>query len=248
MVKEKIKKYKKPLLLAVIVIPLFLLLLKFFFVKSDKKTSPPQDNTQVTIVPSQTSRNEVSPLSLSIISSSPSNNQVDVPVDTTISFRFNKPVSVNDVPLSILPDIQYNLSTQGDQLILQPLQSLNPGTRYIITLRLKDANGQPALYSYMFTTIGPTPTYLPNTRPNGLPEQSENFQRQNYPDIYLANKTPYSTNSFSIEYSTTETGHYYFIVTLGGTNQDAAKEDFLDWLHSLQLTDQQIQGLDIQYQ
>lgn len=89
-----------------------------------------------------------------------------------------------------------------------------------------------------------------DTRPTQYAEtQIQQFKQAN-PDMFLANQLPYSTHTFSVVFSgykKTPIGHYYFTVTLKGADQNSAKNDFLEWLHSLGLVDAQIQNLDIYY-
>ncbi|HLB61111.1 MAG TPA: hypothetical protein VJL83_05915, partial [Patescibacteria group bacterium] len=102
-----------------------------------------------------------------------------------------------------------------------------------------------------FFSTGPTPTKLPDTFP-GVEEviKQETFERENHPDVYLTNKTPYAEPSFSVvsDFKKEPTGHYYFIVEISeGFTLEQGRTEFVNWLKTLQLTEQQINLLDIEY-
>ncbi|MCL5439143.1 MAG: hypothetical protein M1268_04105 [Patescibacteria group bacterium] len=97
----------------------------------------------------------------------------------------------------------------------------------------------------------PTTEQLIYDRAGEMATEEENFQRKNHPDVFLSNKTPYSTANFSIVnpgFKSLPNGHYYFTITLMGTNKELSKTEFINWLLSLGLTNNQIQNLDITYQ
>ena len=185
---------------------------------------------------------------LSVVSTSPTNNQTAVPVSlNNIILTFDQDVSVPDVPLAISPTIHYSINSEGKSIIITPQEQLDPGTTYSVVLRLYKAGGQINYYSLNFSVIGPTLTPMPTDSFNQ--QQENDQQRQAAPDVYLSNYTPYSGSDFSISSNyNLPLHHYQFAVTLSGSDQTQAKQDFLSWLKTLGYTDQEIQSLDITYQ
>lgn len=98
------------------------------------------------------------------------------------------------------------------------------------------------------TTDGPTQTFLPDTQPSGAAEREDNFQKENHPDVFLSNQTPFENEMFLVEsgYKSAPTGHFYFKIMLKG-NYETSKKTVFDWMKSLGLLDTQIQKLDIEY-
>lgn len=78
-------------------------------------------------------------------------------------------------------------------------------------------------------------------------KNAEDFNKTNHPDVYVANKTPYETTDFSVTSRFVPgypEGHYGFSVTQNTAN---AQKAFVAWLHSLGLSDEMINTLDIIY-
>ena len=86
---------------------------------------------------------------------------------------------------------------------------------------------------------------IPDTMPEGAAEAERLFQRENHPDVYLANFTPYDSGSFSVQSEFLSDTNLFRFTVIQKTS--AAKDDFTNWLKSLQLSDQQIGTLDISY-
>lgn len=185
---------------------------------------------------------------LAVISTSPINNQKNVPVTlSNITITFDQTVAVSDVPLSIAPSLPYAISSKNNSIIITPKSQLLPGITYFIFLRLYNSPDQITPFSLSFTTEGITPTPLPADNFNVQDDFSQ--QRQAAPDVFLSNYTPHSGSDFSISSTyNLQIHHYQFTVALTGSDQNQAKQDFITWLKSLQFTDQQIQALDITYQ
>jgi hypothetical protein len=255
-------------IIALIFIPVFLFTIAVFTQNNNKNqaitpTTNPTSilNTSTTPLPSKPSFSFTPPPTyppvnptgytahkqFSIISTSPANNQTNIPINlNAIIITFDQPVTVQDIPLSIGPSIQYTIAAQNNSIIITPQEQLKTGMTYDIVLRLYQNEGQIKLYPFNFTIAGPTPTPLPTDQPGW---ENPDELRLTAPDVYLSNYTPYSETSFNVtsDYIFTPTGHFYFVATLHG-DTTSAKNAFITWLHSLKLTDQQIQGLDIRYQ
>lgn len=92
-----------------------------------------------------------------------------------------------------------------------------------------------------------TPTPLPPANQDHAADLNNQYNMTNQPDIFLSNKTPYDTTDFSVtsDFASSPTQHFFFTVTAKNAH---AQQAFLTWLHSLGLTDGQIQILDVRYQ
>lgn len=78
-------------------------------------------------------------------------------------------------------------------------------------------------------------------------KNAEDFNKTAHPDVYVANKTPHDTTDFSVTSRFVPgypEGHYGFTVTQHTQN---AQKAFIAWLHSLGLSDETINGLDVVY-
>lgn len=189
------------------------------------------------------------PSPLSVISTSPEDQSSNILPDSDIIITFNKEPKTNDIRFSSIPEISGSVEIVENNYIFKPTSPLSNSTNYIITLGLLDRKPT-GVHGFTFQTGGgPTPSPLPDTRPEELIEQSGQFQKQKYPDVYLSNQTPYSNDNFSIvsEYTLSPAGHFYFTVILKG-DKTKSKENFIDWLRSLGLTNSQISALDIRYE
>lgn len=185
---------------------------------------------------------------LDIIFTQPEDKAKNISLSQDIIISFNRVLSLSEVIFVLAPAVNYTTSINGNNLIIKPSEPLSPGTLYTYIINYKFLKQLPSK-TRSFTTLGPTPSVKPDTFPVGLFEEQDRLQREKHPDIFLANQTPYSTNDFSIssDFKQTPIGHFYFVVTLKGEDKNLAKNNFMAWLESLGLTDQQIQGFDITY-
>lgn len=183
--------------------------------------------------------------SLTIVSTQPADRATNIGVEEKIIVTFNRKPEADEVSFSISPDVYYFMEIQENKLLAIPQEKYSAGTQYTFAVKYK--NPPYTSKTYSFTTIGPTQTTLPDTYPSGAREIEENFQRLNHPDVFLSNKTPYKTNTFSVSsrFVSVPIGHYAFTVT--AANVEQAKKEVQSWLKSLELTDTQIQTLDIEY-
>lgn len=181
---------------------------------------------------------------LSVISSIPTANTQDVPPNITLRITFNKELRLELASVKFTPTATFQLSLVSNILFIDPTTDLLPNTNYTAEVSI---SGMFSPYILSFRTASQNPA---GTAPDAesLKKQDE-ILRQMKPDAYLANKLPYSTNNFSTSSAIKpSTNNLYFIVELKGADKVSAKNAFLGWLKSLQLTDTQIQGLDIEYQ
>lgn len=176
---------------------------------------------------------------------SPQNNENNVPTTVPVNFVFNKTVDPGGITIDITPKTAFTYQVLSENLIISFSGGLQPNTPYTVNMR---AVGMSSSYQLVFTTAAQNPK---DTSPglDAMRQQADHL-RQTNPDVYLSNNVPYSGKDFSIALGSLKpvpTSHYSFVVTLINSNQVAAKNSFINWLHSLNLADSQIQGMDFAY-
>ncbi len=180
---------------------------------------------------------------LSILGVTPPDQTTNVPVNTAITIGFSRNFSANEITFSIGPNVSYTSKISGSTLTITPNLPLLPGATYQYVIQFSDGSFS---QKYSFTTAGQNDN---SNNPNY--DNTNTLQNDWYksfkPDVFLANKTPYQGSDFSVTYDFTDipNEHYFFIVT---TSSNQGQQDFLSWLKSLGLTDNQIQQLEIHYQ
>lgn len=232
-------------LIAIIVLVIIIILSGILLLSSNKNNGsntvapPPSDEFTISDTPQPTSP------PLNVISTRPENGSTNIAIDTKIIVSFNRIISADEIEFSISPATLYQQNVSSNTIVVNFDQLLQVGVTYTFVIKTqKGTLGR----TYSFTTLGPPQTFLPDTNP-GLNESDQAFQIQNHPDVYLSNQTPFATTQFAIssEFKTDPSGHFAFTLILKGSNKDAAKEAFIDWLISIGLTDDQIGLLDISY-
>lgn len=184
---------------------------------------------------------------LEIISVTPEHKSENIPLQQLIIVELNRAFSLREIEFAIDPTISYTPQIKNTQLIISPNPAFFPSTRYTFSIRTLGTDQFSKTYS--FQTIGPTPIFLPDTQPPGGPEKVENFQKQNNPDVFLANKTPFSTTDFSVtnEFASEPSEHFRFTIFLTEPNKEIARQKAVEWIKSIGLTDEQITSLDIDW-
>lgn len=223
------------ILLAVIV------LIAVFFSSRNKQTSPAQENSFIpTAIPIPTSRDSVP---LKIIRTDPLDKKTAVPVNQIITITFNRNLAPQDVSFAILPDAPHVANIVNNQLLVNFTATLSAHTTYTYTITSK---GTVVTHPNTFTSADAVSAI---TNDNAA-ETMTNWSRANEPDLFLYNHVPYSTTNFSVTGDSTQTApyHFYFTVSLTGLNTDEDKKEFVAWVASLGLTNDQIQKLDIRFQ
>lgn len=166
-----------------------------------------------------------------------------VQLDQELVVTFNKSFSQEDVEVTVEPSFPYDTSVEGKQLIITPQRPLQPDTDYTLTVRPTVSQER----SFTFKTINPQDETDADTYPIGAREQSEEFQRINYPDVFLANQTPYETEQFVITHEYDPgVGAFVFQVQLRGNIQES-RQAFADWLVSLGMTGEQVDRVQIEF-
>ena len=208
-----------------------------------------QSNDALVITANQTAVSRPSPMqsNLTVISTTPQNEAKNIPAEEKIIITFNRKLEASEVTVTFLPSLTVTIEIDENVLTVTPESPYKPGLKYTYVVRFPNTIILPK--SYSFTTTGPTQPFLPDTQPTGAAEKEDNFQRENHPDVFLSNQTPYKGSSFTItsEFKSTPSGHFAFKVSLTGSDKSLAKNEFYNWLTSLQLTGQQITLLDIEY-
>ena len=228
----KDKKFIITIISVIVAIPILLFLISLLFTRAVKKPS--------TTTPS--------PTQAPLLKTSIQNNQINVPLDGVLTVDFGRPIQASEFAVTYLPVANFSTQASGTILTVTPSSPLKPSTRYSITVSTADR--KKLLVALVFTSLGPTPTFRPDTRPSGEPQRSDDLLRQNHPDNLIANHLPYETSDFKAVYTykVAPTGHFAFTVTLLGANKDSSKLSFITWVKSFGLSDTQINQLDITYQ
>lgn len=191
---------------------------------------------------------DIAPGGFDIVSVEPQDQATNIPLDQIITITFNREFQENEIAFNISPPTPYRTYKERNKLIIFPQTTWETGTPYSYSVNFTADNEKVRLYG--FTTTGPTPEFLPDTQPEGAYEEEQERLKNNNPDIYVTNQTPYEATSFKIEsnFETQPPEHFYFIVTPKIEDDAKVREDVILWLQLLDLTDQQIQSLDIRYQ
>src|SRR3989344_3633781 len=224
---------------------IFLILILFFlsaigvlaFKSLNKDKNPQINDTKTSITP------DPAELEYRIVEAKPDDEEKNVPVDTVIEIVFNKDVNPDELEFSIAPKIEFELDYEGNVLYVYPKNNFVTGTKYTYIIKYK-AQALPSR-TYSFITEGEFKS-LPDTQPEGGFEEQEDYVRLNKPDIYLTNKTPFTSPTFIVQSTYVEgnPGHFRFTVI---QKTATVKSAFLEWLKSLKLTEEQISHLDIIY-
>lgn len=182
---------------------------------------------------------------LSIVSVLPENGATNVSPDQQVHIVFSRPLSLNEVYISFGPGVVFKTNVNGDTVTIVPQSPLVAGLTYKLLVKF-NKTGQLS-NQYQFTVAGDPPATLPDTQPPGAAQQSEEYNRQNHPDIYLVNKAPIKQASFDLykgSLKPTPKEHYSFVMT-SKADPASSKSDFFAELKSLGLSQDQINSLDI---
>lgn len=239
---------KKPIIFLGIITCLLLILAVLQLIASQKHKANPLEEFAPTPTPiggtsSQTHINTKNPISVE--STDPEDGAINIAVDKTIHVTFSRPIDPSEVTFVISPPFSFKQSVANNVLTINPSEKLSQYTTY--TFFISFTSFQPSA-NYTFTTVSPNPSITP-IEGDAVREHSDQNNKIDRPDVFLSNQTPYSTNSFRIEdgFTPYPQDHFFFTVTLN-TTTSTPKQDFINWLRSLTLSDDQIKQLDIRYQ
>lgn len=232
----------KKIFLAISIGAFFLLFSLFLVVLSLQKPTPSttlEIPTPTPVFPGNSSATST----LHVVNTTPKDNATQLSPQQTLQITFNKPLTTYDITATFTPPIQFSEDSQKNMLTLTPLENYEENVLY--TLTIEDAQTQEVIATLHFSS-GNSPTAAPMQDQN-VKNDVDTFDKANQPDVFVANITPYQTKDFSVDTTYvdgTPYGHYGILVTV---KTPSGKQNFLDWLTSLGLTDQQISTLDIQY-
>lgn len=182
--------------------------------------------------------------SINVTSVDPEDGATNIPINQTIHITFSRPIDANEVTFIANPPFQFTASVADNVLTIKPSANLSQYTVYSYFVTF--LSFLPSK-TFTFTTSSPNPSITPFVGDTARNHSDQN-NKITLPDLFLANQCPYTTKDFTIDAIDTPypKDHFFFNVTLNKYNP-AAKQAFIDWLHSLTLSDEQIGKLEIHY-
>lgn len=223
------------IILFIILVPIFVLALRSLQNKGNK---------QIPNFPfPSTSVQNPSLQQLSVLKTLPPDKSTNVPIVQSIIIVFNRQFSLSEFVFVIQPEITYSLSIQGSQLTVSFMSPLATQTQYAYGIIYKN-NASPQ--SFTFTTVQSVATNGSNDTVAG---KNDELTKQQFPDIFVYNRTPFVTDDFALygDFTQTPTQHHFFYFA-SKTDPTKAHQALLNWFTSLGLTDDQIKQLDIRPQ
>lgn len=229
-----------------IAVILILTLLILFMILLLKNRTKENNNQSANITGNQTANPSplISQTHYKIIAVNPADQEKNVSLKSKIEITLNSEIENGRVQFFIDPKVPFSMAVNGNFITITPEINFQPGTKYTYILRFAGQTLPSRTYAFFSTG---SITNIPDTRPIEGEKQQAEFQRENHPDVFLSNNVPYQTAAFSVEseFASSPVGHFRFTVTQKST---AGKNDFLSWLQSLELTEDQITNLDIIYE
>jgi len=236
---------KKVLIFFIILFVLFIVLIPFALLFSSKAPLPAipffSFPTPSPVLPPGTLFVYKAP---QIVSSSPSAGEQNVSTSPTITIVFNRSVTNDEITFWVGPSSTPTVSITGNTLTATVSSPLSQGSQYGYSIKYKDGSSSK---TYFFTTQGSGP--INNSLYDPFSQMTTSQDKQLHPDIYISNQMPHTGNLFRVSYSYTPSpnSHIYFSVLLFGNDDTQAKSEFISWMKSAGLTDDQINGMDIRY-
>lgn len=191
---------------------------------------------------------QLSPGELDVIAVYPKDQSENVPSSEAVTITFSRPIISAEVKIYMDPPAERTQTISGNILTLRPKTTWDPGTFYSYNVSFpKDLNRR---RTYAFRVAGAPKPISENTADIEVFEEIIDTHRQERPDLFLMNQSPFETEDFSIEgmFESKNPAHYAFNVTLRKLDKEVSKNNFINWLRSLELSDEQIANLDITYQ
>ena len=135
---------KKVIILLVILI---VSLLGVYYLSMSKPQKPPitQVGNPSPIIPAASPTlyrvpiNTTGGNNLNIVSTSPVNNELSVPVDTAIVLSFNRSFNMNDLSFFIEPAVSFRMTQEQNNLVIIFNRPLEPATTYTYGLQSKNS-------------------------------------------------------------------------------------------------------------
>jgi len=233
---------------SIIIVLIILVLVLGIMVNNINQNAKNTNTTSLKNGPSPTlsEANRVLGLPLSVVSVIP-NDSAQIPLDSKFKLTFDRDFEDSEVEISIGPTTNFSISKEGAVMTLTP-QRLNPGITYSLVVKYTKLTKLPKIF--YFDTIGPTPSFAPDTAPVDSEKIQEDFQKNNHPDIYLSNQLPFETTTTKIiaVFVKTPQGHYRIIVRSKSGDKEKSRTEGINWMKSKGLTNAQINNLDVQYE
>jgi hypothetical protein len=237
----------------IIVLTLVLLIifaLYFVFQLVNNDSTPPSNSlyTERTNENSDLS-NSALPTGIVLPTTAIKGNDIDIvdilPKDGAVDVS---PNTNDEINFSSAPKINGDLVIDKNRLVITSSENLDPGTLY--TFSVEFTNQKEKIRLYRFMTEGQPNPFLPSTREEEVVNEFENEQRINYPDLYIANKTPYNSDIFSARsvFDPDSSSGYVLIITSNINNRQQIETAVDIWLQSLNLSREQILELNIRYE
>ncbi len=177
---------------------------------------------------------------LRIITIDPKNGSTSLSAYTTFTVTFNRPLKQNEITVTFSPVTAFTTRITNN-IISIDAPNLQDSMNYILTLS-SSVDGY--TQAFHFTTVAATSAVYNDT----VGQSIDAWTKVNRPDVTVYNNLPASSTDFTIQ-AVSSPGHYSYLVTLNGTDKNAAKQEFLNWLQTTAgLTNDEIAKLDIQYQ
>ncbi|MCR4326801.1 MAG: Ig-like domain-containing protein [Candidatus Roizmanbacteria bacterium] len=185
---------------------------------------------------------------LSMIQTTPANNSIDVPLETTAltiivsrSLKSNESLEATVREKGTGGQIATEVTMQGKTATITLLRVLAPKEEYLVSLSVLPSGR--LVGSFRFTTVDAEPL---DTYPFGLFEEQDRNTLKERPDIYLANQLPYTSDDFTMS-AQLEQGTFTYDVVSETLTQDELIAAVNTWLLSLGLNAGQISGLQFNY-
>lgn len=183
---------------------------------------------------------------LEVVSTTPVHGTTDINLDQVVTISFNRVFSRNEVSFeflnSSLEKVDYQLSQQNQAAVLTPKKPLQQSTVYTIRVRNQRAE---VITEFEFLTLTIAPS--PDTRPIAALTQTIINTRRDKPNIFLANLMPYQSYDFAMELEIKPGGYFNFVITSDRLGESLLKSAVEEWLLSLDLTNEQIKDLPLEY-
>lgn len=236
---------KKLLLIAGLSL-VFVLIIFLLILQTTKKGFQPPPATTPT-VPLTTSTLPRQPVqALRVVSTEPPNNRQQVTLNSLIVVNFNRKVNPEELLFEFTNDsflkVNYGLEFSGNKVILIPQSSLEQSRIY--SVRVMDSFKR-EIYRLKFMTLTVAPS--PDTRPVAALTETIIRTRAERPDVYLANLMPYESYDFSMKLEIKPGGYFNFVVTSKRLGKNLLEARVEQWLLGLELTQEQIKGLPLEY-
>lgn len=181
----------------------------------------------------------------------PADESINVATDSAVSITFDKPYSMDQLTVEVVPNSEFAYAINGNQLSIEFLESLERSTRYTVTVGTGSEDTYTLLAIQSFVTEGPEPSPIQYGTRDTI-EADQQYILENNPDIFLANLLPYETTMFSLSeelaVNSGERAQSTFLVNVkAGSSIASVRPAVQRWLTSQGLSQEQINQLTFEY-